>query len=183
MPDRLKTRAAFKAVARGARAYARDPDAPRLDRRSDEAADGAPKLSAQQRGGGAAKRRGGAPANELFTLQARTRPAPDDKGAARVGFTVTKKVGNAVVRNRIKRRLRAASEDTADAFADGTDYVVVARRGVLDAPFALLRRELGATLGHVHAKLRRTRAGSDPVPAASDAGSDIMPVPRGSGHS
>ncbi|MFT4347419.1 ribonuclease P protein component [Bartonella ancashensis] len=63
---------------------------------------------------------------------------------ARVGFTVTRKNGNAVKRNRIKRRLREAVRiGVADNMEAGTDYVIVARTGVLYAPFTLLISELG----------------------------------------
>ena len=55
-----------------------------------------------------------------------------DGGSARVGYTVTKKVGNAVVRNRIRRRLKeAVRTHAADDMAQGSDYVIVARRDVL----------------------------------------------------
>nr|WP_206453064.1 ribonuclease P protein component [Aurantimonas marina] len=61
----------------------------------------------------------------------------------RVGLTVTKKVGNAVVRNRIRRRLREAIRLDAEAdMALGIDYVIVARREVLAMPFAALKDEL-----------------------------------------
>ena len=67
----------------------------------------------------------------------------DQDGPPRVGFTVTKKNGNAVVRNRIKRRLREAVRvNVADDMHPGTDYVIVARRDALNAPFADLTREL-----------------------------------------
>jgi ribonuclease P protein component len=47
----------------------------------------------------------------------------------RVGFTVSKKVGNAVVRNRVKRRLRAAADEIIGARSKpGRDYVLVGRR-------------------------------------------------------
>ncbi|MBZ9602403.1 ribonuclease P protein component [Phyllobacterium chamaecytisi] len=67
----------------------------------------------------------------------------DQAGPPRVGFTVTKKNGNAVIRNRIKRRLREAVRvNVADDMQAGTDYVIVARRDALNAPFADLTREL-----------------------------------------
>lgn len=91
-----------------------------------------------------------------FTLQARRRDAPEAvTTGARVGFTVTKKVGNAVVRNRIKRRLRALASDIRDEFDSATDYVIVARRDALGAPFAELGEELRQALGAAGAKLDR----------------------------
>ncbi|AQX27548.1 MULTISPECIES: ribonuclease P protein component [unclassified Bartonella] len=63
--------------------------------------------------------------------------------AARVGFTVTRKHGNAVQRNRIKRRLREAVRvGLVNEMQVGTDYVIVAHRDVLHAPFTFLISEL-----------------------------------------
>lgn len=59
--------------------------------------------------------------------------------APRVGFTVTKKHGNAVERNRMRRRLKEAVRLSAGfAMQPGLDYVIVARRDILSAPFAQL---------------------------------------------
>jgi ribonuclease P protein component len=86
------------------------------------------------------KRRGG-----LFLLEVLDRREPG--GEARVGFTVTKKHGNAVERNRMRRRLKEAVRLHAGfAMQPGHDYVVVARRDVLTAPFAELAAELKARI-------------------------------------
>ncbi|AQX31087.1 ribonuclease P protein component [Bartonella schoenbuchensis] len=62
---------------------------------------------------------------------------------ARVGFTVTRKNGNAVKRNRIKRRLREAVRvGLKDNIEAGTDYVIVAHPDALHAPFSSLINEL-----------------------------------------
>ncbi|ORE94406.1 ribonuclease P [Stappia sp. 22II-S9-Z10] len=68
---------------------------------------------------------------------------------------MTKKIGNAVVRNRIKRRLRALAFQFSDEFDSATDYVIVARRDALGAPFADLGEELRQALGAAGAKLDR----------------------------
>ena len=66
-----------------------------------------------------------------------------DQGVARVGFTVTKKVGNAVVRNRVRRRLKEAVRvGAAGDMLPGNDYVIVGREDVLSAPFAQVAAEL-----------------------------------------
>lgn len=63
--------------------------------------------------------------------------------AARFGFTVTKKLGGAVVRNRIRRRLKAAVRALdAGAAEPGHDYVIVARAAALDQPFAALAADV-----------------------------------------
>jgi ribonuclease P protein component len=87
-----------------------------------------------------------------FSLQARKR---NDEAALRLGLTVTKKVGNAVERNRIRRRLRAAARAVLpQAGKPGFDYVVVARRAALTAAFPELTSGLENTLKQVH-KTRR----------------------------
>ncbi len=82
---------------------------------------------------------------ETFTLQANPRadsgapPADALDRRARVGFTVTKKVGDAVERNRIRRRLKEALRHAAAvAPSPGHDYVLMARREALTRPFAAL---------------------------------------------
>jgi ribonuclease P protein component len=76
-----------------------------------------------------------------FLLEVLDRKAPEDP--PRVGYTVTKKHGNAVERNRMRRRLKAAVQQSAAiAMKNGHDYVIVARRDVLNAPFAELSARL-----------------------------------------
>jgi len=66
----------------------------------------------------------------------------------RVGFTVTRKVGNAVERNRAKRRLRAAAAEVFPRLGRvGTDYVVVGRVATLTRPFAALKADLEQAVG------------------------------------
>ena len=59
----------------------------------------------------------------------------------RVGFTVSKKLGHAVVRNRTRRRLREIYRLNEHRFARGYDIVVVARSAAVDADFAVLERD------------------------------------------
>lgn len=66
-----------------------------------------------------------------------------DEDGPRAGFTVTRKVGNAVVRNRIRRRLKEAVRlHAAGDMEAGSDYVIVGRREALAAPFGELCAEL-----------------------------------------
>lgn len=87
-----------------------------------------------------AARRGEKRRGRLFLIEVFDRK---DGGAPRVGFTVTSKVGNAVVRNRIRRRLKEAVRiHAADDMAAGNDYVIVGRRDILTVPFGQLATEL-----------------------------------------
>ncbi len=92
-----------------------------------------------------------------FLLQGRDR---GDGGDVRIGFTVTKKTGNAVVRNRIRRRLReVARQVVPDAGRPGYDYVLVAREQALAAPFGALLSDLGKALRKLHDPTRVARSG------------------------
>ena len=88
--------------------------------------------------------------------QGRKAPAPglvlqalrrDDADPARLGFTVTKKVGNAVRRNRTKRRLRAAAHDIMmEQPLTGVDLVLIGRDGTAGRPFDKLKGDLRSLL-------------------------------------
>lgn len=85
--------------------------------------------------------------NERLSAQGLLRvaeaPGADDPDGLRIGFTITKRVGHATERNRIRRRLRAAVAAAAADLPNRTaDVVLVARRPALHAPFALLVDDL-----------------------------------------
>ena len=88
-----------------------------------------------------------------FTLQARPREGGEAEGL-RVGFTCSKKVGNAVARNRAKRRLReVARAILPQEGREGWDYVLIGRPEHTAAlPFAQLLSDLSRALERVHAK-------------------------------
>ena len=68
----------------------------------------------------------------------------------RIGFTASKKVGNAVKRNRAKRRLRALARDVALKYAtNGFDYVFVARKNILNMDYAALEQEVAKAIKHL----------------------------------
>lgn len=87
----------------------------------------------------------------MATLVVQMRPTGKD--SARLGFTVSRKVGNAVERNRVKRRLREAVRQTMQAgFGRGCDYVVIGRRRALTAPYRRIVDDLSSALARVHAR-------------------------------
>ncbi len=84
----------------------------------------------------------------MVVYSLKSRPADVD----RLGLTVSKKLGKAVTRNRIRRRLREAYRLNEPSFRTGYDVVIVARHGSETAPFEALKdemlrlfRELGMT--------------------------------------
>ena len=78
------------------------------------------------------------------------RPRDDGDPAMRVGFTVTKRIGGAVVRNRMKRRLRALARELLPVHGlPGADHVLIGRMGGIERDFSLLRAELQKALGRI----------------------------------
>jgi len=93
----------------------------------------------------AAGRKVAAPA---FVLQARRRT---DDGPVRFGFTVSKKVGNAVERNRVRRRLRELVRlGGGKRTRSGHDYVLVGRRAALKAPFDRMVQDFDGAMRRLH---------------------------------
>jgi len=94
-------------------------------------------------------RRGRSWAARCLVLQA----LPNDRDAetARFGFTATKKIGSAVIRNRARRRMKEAVRQIApDKARAGFDYVVIARQGILTHEFPDIVQELKTALCKVH---------------------------------
>lgn len=77
-----------------------------------------------------------------FVLQALANTERKGDKSPRFGFTVTKKTGDAVVRNRIRRRLKAAVARVGDKAEPATDYVLVGRPAALTLPFERLVTDL-----------------------------------------
>ena len=81
-----------------------------------------------------------------FVLLVRERG--DGDPMMRIGYTVTKKIGGAVVRNRMKRRLRAlARELLPESGVRGADHVLIGRAGGIERDFPTLRADLAKALG------------------------------------
>ncbi|WP_370174946.1 ribonuclease P protein component [Sphingobium abikonense] len=83
-----------------------------------------------------------------FVLLVRERG--DGDPAMRYGITVTKKIGGAVIRNRMKRRFRVLARELLPALGvPGADHVLIGREGGIERDFALLRAELEKALGKI----------------------------------
>ncbi|QNM83927.1 ribonuclease P protein component [Sphingomonas sabuli] len=83
-----------------------------------------------------------------FVLLVRDRK--DGDPLIRAGFTVTKKIGNAVVRNRMKRRFRALSREILPVHGfTGSDHVMIGRAGGVERDFGQLRTDLTGALKRV----------------------------------
>jgi ribonuclease P protein component len=154
-----RPRAAVRSLRRGARAganvsvregSARSAVIERLRRRSD--------FQAAAKGARASGR--------AFTVQARPR---DEGEAVRIGFTVSRQVGNAVERNRVRRRLREivrlSAASGAARLCPGHDYVLIGRRAALAAPFGELLHEFDTALARIGASGSKGTGGAprDPL--------------------
>jgi len=83
-----------------------------------------------------------------FVLQARQRA---DEGPVRFGFTVSKKVGNAVERNRVRRRLKEVVRlSDPRPIQAGHDYVLIGRRAALKLPFERISTDFAGALRRAH---------------------------------
>lgn len=134
-----KAAAPSSPLAATAAASSSRPDLP-AGRAIDNARPGAGPERLRKRAQFLAVRHGEKRRGRLFLLEVLDR---GDDAPPRLGLTVTKKAGNAVKRNRIRRRLKEAARVHAGGdMAVGTDYVIVGRREVLDASFDDLAREL-----------------------------------------
>ncbi|HSI41666.1 MAG TPA: ribonuclease P protein component [Xanthobacteraceae bacterium] len=110
-------------------------------------------------------------------MQARARA---DAAPPRIGLTVTRKHGNAVERNRIRRRLRAAVREVLpQAARPGFDYVIVAKRATIATRFADLLREIERGLARLHTP--RAATGSRRRPGSPQPGVSQASPPRADG--
>jgi ribonuclease P protein component len=95
-------------------------------------------------------------AGPAFVLEAKERHRKDEGPPAgqqgpRFGFTVTRQIGKAVERNRIRRRLKAAVRGVSPEHArDDFDYVLIARKPALTSAFAVIVADLVKALDRVH---------------------------------
>lgn len=106
-------------------------------------------------------------ARRAFVVQTLARPDAADAETG-CGFTVTKKVGNAAVRNRIRRRLREAIRLDADRLGrPGFDHVVIGRREALRLDFAALRADLAGAFAQGRKAAVKAATGDAPTASSS----------------
>ncbi|HUZ31899.1 MAG TPA: ribonuclease P protein component [Xanthobacteraceae bacterium] len=116
-----------------------------------------------------------------FVLQALRRA---ETGGPRVGFTVSRQVGNAVERNRVRRRLREMVHISGAAGAGrlcpGHDYVLIGRRAALAVPFSEMMQELDAALTRIHAQdvIRAPDANNPAHRGTGDGSRDPLHQPK-----
>ena len=100
-----------------------------------------------------------------FVLQSRRR---DDTGPIRIGFTVTRKVGTATERNRIRRRFRELVKRTdVISMRPHHDYVLVGRRAALDRGFETMFNDLRSALSRLERQTSKQSGDLKPNPATS----------------
>ena len=111
----------------------------------------------------------------------------DDDPAKRLGITITKKVGNAVIRNRMRRRFRElATAMLGELGKAGADHILIGRDGGIERDFATLRAEMTKALGKLCSNAPLPLRGGDRGGAA-EKGSEFSkhphpnPSPKGEG--
>jgi ribonuclease P protein component len=96
------------------------------------------------------------------------RPRDDGDPSIRLGITVTRKIGGAVVRNRMKRRLRNIARELLPAKGlAGADHVLIGRQAGIERDFALLKGEMELALAKLAKRSVRPDPGEGPSSASS----------------
>ena len=64
------------------------------------------------------------------------------------GISVSKKIGNAVIRNKYKRKLRAIIDNYKKHYVNSSDYIIILRKEAIDCDYELLKKELFSLINH-----------------------------------
>ena len=106
-----------------------------------------------------------APSCARGALLVQARPRQDDRDLVRAGFTATRRIGGAVVRNRAKRRMREAARMLLPQFGrPGFDYVFIARMGATTRPWARLLDDMKSALIRLAPESDRQAGDAAPQP-------------------
>jgi len=89
------------------------------------------------------------------------RSEPDNVGSSRIGFSVSRRVGGAVQRNRVKRRLREVIRRKLPRIAPGYDLVITARPGAADARMETLEQDVAVLLARARLLIADTTQDTD----------------------
>ena len=76
-------------------------------------------------------------------------------GYSRFGYSVSKKIGKAVVRNKVRRRLKEVSRECGKRLASGYDYIIIARKGIEKLEFNIVRDAMENLVYRINKKIAR----------------------------
>lgn len=83
--------------------------------------------------------------NKSFVIYIRKK----EENSKHFGIAVSKKLGNAVVRNKLKRRVRAILDDTKINFPNNRDYIIMIKRSCVDLPFSQMKSDLESLIKEI----------------------------------
>ena len=109
----------------------------------------------------------------LLLLGYATRGESDNSGLTRIGFSVSRRVGGAVVRNRVKRRLREVMRRKLARIAPGYDLVITARPGAADARMETLEQEVAGLLARARLLIAGTTKDTQDTNTDTDRGAKV----------